>query len=86
MRQMPQFLREAGLDLIASFAYVVADMGRADFWEPLLTSLVKLLPRAGAMTDSEAADWTAAMRRRSDQGTFFGASNYYAYIARKPRS
>lgn len=83
MRQMPQLLREAGVDLIASFAYVVADMGKADFWDPLLKSLVKLLPKAGAMTESGAAEWAATMFRRSDQGTFFGASNYYAYVARK---
>jgi len=83
MRQMPQLLREAGVDLVASFAYVVADMGQADFWDPLLKSLVKLLPKAGAMTDSQAAAWTAAMHRRSDHGTFFGASNYYGYVAMK---
>jgi hypothetical protein len=33
MRQMPQLLREAGLQLLAAFSYVVADVGRADFWE-----------------------------------------------------
>jgi hypothetical protein len=31
MRQMPQLLRETGLDLIASFGNVVADVGKADF-------------------------------------------------------
>jgi len=83
MRQMPQLLREAGLELVAAFPYVVADVGRADFWESSVKSLVKLLPKAGAMTDSQAAEWAAAMFRRSDQGTFFGASNYYGYIAQK---
>lgn len=83
MRQMPQLLREAGLQLVAAFPYVVAELGRADFWESAIKSFVKLLPKAGAMTDSQAAEWAAAMFRRSDQGTFFGACNYYGYVAAK---
>jgi ubiquinone/menaquinone biosynthesis C-methylase UbiE len=83
MRHMPQLLREAGLELVAAFPYVVAELGRADFWESAIKSFVKLLPKAGAMTDSQAAVWAAAMFRRSDQGTFFGASNYYGYVATK---
>lgn len=84
MREMPQLLREAGLQLIAAFPYVVAEIGRADFWDPAIKSLVKLLPKAGAMTESQAAEWAAAMFRRSDEGTFFGASNFYGYVAAKP--
>jgi ubiquinone/menaquinone biosynthesis C-methylase UbiE len=83
MRQMPQLLREAGLEPVAAFPNLVAEVGRADFWESAIRSFVKLLPRAGAMTDAQAADWAAGMFRRSDQGTFFGASNYYGYVARK---
>ena len=83
MRQMPQLLREAELDLVAAFPHVVAEMGRADFWEGAIQSLEKLLPKAGAMTESQASEWAAGMLRRSDQGTFFGASNYYGYVAAK---
>jgi ubiquinone/menaquinone biosynthesis C-methylase UbiE len=84
MREMPQLLREAGLRLIATFPYVVADVGRADFWEPAIKSLVKLLPKSGAMTEGQAADWAATMFRLSDEGTFFAASNFYSYVAAKP--
>jgi ubiquinone/menaquinone biosynthesis C-methylase UbiE len=84
MRQMPQLLREAGLQLVTSFAYVVPDVGRADFFDSAIKSFTKLLPKAGAMTESEAADWAGAMFRRSDEGTFFGACNYYGYVAAKP--
>jgi ubiquinone/menaquinone biosynthesis C-methylase UbiE len=86
MRQMPQLLREAGLQLAATFAYVVADVGRADFWDTSIKSLTRLLPKAGAMTEAQAAEWVAAMFQRSDQGTFFGACNYYSYVAAKPRA
>ena len=83
MRQMPQFLRDAGLQLVTSFAYVVPDVGRADFWDTSIKSLIKLLPKSGAMTDAQAAEWADAMFRRSEQGTFFGACNYYGYVAAK---
>ena len=76
-------LRHAGLQLVTSFAYVVPDVGRADFWDTSIKSLIKLLPKAGAMTESQAAEWANAMFRRSDQGTFFGACNYYGYVAAK---
>jgi len=36
------------------------------------------------MTESQAEAWAAAMLERSEQGTFFGASNYYAFVAMKP--
>jgi SAM-dependent methyltransferase len=81
MRQMPQLLREAGLQFVGAFSYVVAEVGRADFWEPAIRSFLKLLPKAGAMTEPEVAAWADAMFRRSDQGTFFGACNYYSYVA-----
>lgn len=84
MRQMPQLLREAGLVLEAAFPHVIAEMGRADFWESAIQSLGKLLPKAGAMTEEEASQWAAGMLRRSGEGTFFGASNYYGYVAAKP--
>jgi ubiquinone/menaquinone biosynthesis C-methylase UbiE len=83
MREMPQLLREAGLQIVAAFPYVLAEVGRADFWDTAITSLVKLLPKAGAMTEPQAAEWAASMRRRSEEGTFFGASNYYGYVVVK---
>ena len=83
MRQMPQLLRDAGLDLINSCAYVVADIGKADFWVSAIQSFVRLLPKAGAMTEVEVRGWADTMTRRSEEGIFFGASNYYSFVARR---
>ncbi|MEO6743235.1 MAG: methyltransferase domain-containing protein [Caldimonas sp.] len=80
MRQMPQLLLEAGLALTASFSYVVADLGKADFWETAIQSFVRLLPKAGAMTEVEARAWADAMLNRSAHGVFFGACNYYSFV------
>ena len=81
MREMPQLLQEAGLALDAAFANVVADIGKADFMAPGLQSMLRVLPRSGAMTDSEARTWVEAMMKRSDQGIYFGAINFYSYVA-----
>jgi len=83
MREMPQLLKEAGLALETSFAYVVADIARADFFAPGLQSLLRVLPKSGAMTESEARDWVNTLSRQSDEGTYFGASNFYSYVARR---
>jgi ubiquinone/menaquinone biosynthesis C-methylase UbiE len=83
MREMPQLLQDAGLVLEAAFAHVVADIGRADFFAPGLQSLLRVLPRSGAMSESEAQAWVNAMLKRSEQGTYFGASNFYSYVARR---
>ena len=83
MRQMPELLREAGLELVVSFGHVVADIGKADFWAPAIDSFLRLVPKSGTMTDAEIQSWATSMRRRSEQGIFFGASNYYAFVARR---
>jgi ubiquinone/menaquinone biosynthesis C-methylase UbiE len=83
MRQMPGLLRDAGLELAVSFGHVVADIGKADFWAPAIESFLRLVPKSGTMTDTEIQSWATSMRRRSDQGIFFGASNYYAFVARR---
>ncbi len=83
MREMPHLLKQAGLVLEASFAHVVADIGKADFFAPGLQSLLRVLPKSGAMSESEARAWVNAMLKQSEDGTYFGASNFYSYVARR---
>ncbi len=84
MRQMPRLLRAAGLELVASFSYVLAEAGKANFWSSAIEAYRRLMPRSGAMTEEEANAWAAALRSDSDAGIFFGSSNYYAYVAKRP--
>lgn len=83
MRQMPLLLRDAGLTLTAGLPSVVADIGTADFFAPGLTSFRRLLPQAGAMDEATANAWVEARLQESATGTFFGASAFYAYLARR---
>ena len=83
MRQMPLMLREAGLAIVQAFPSVVADIGTADFWVPLIEALRRLVPQSGVMDEATINAWADARLRESTDGVFFGASNFYAYVARR---
>jgi ubiquinone/menaquinone biosynthesis C-methylase UbiE len=84
MRHLPRLLRAAGLELVTSFAYVLSEIGKAHFWASAIEAYRKLVAKAGVMTDNEANTWAASLRSDSDAGVFFGSSNYYGYVARRP--
>jgi ubiquinone/menaquinone biosynthesis C-methylase UbiE len=84
MRQMPRLIQQAGLEMVRTFPYIMAEVGEGDFWLSAIDSFEKLAPKSGAITEDEAASWANALHKASDQGVFFGASNYYTYIARRP--
>jgi len=84
MRQMPVLAREAELELIGSFPHVLAEVGKADFWVSAIESFRRLMPTAGVMSASEASAWADRLMQASESGLFFGASNYYGYVLRKP--
>jgi SAM-dependent methyltransferase len=84
MRIMPRLLKESGLVLRDATSYVVADIGAADFFKAALPLFRILLPRAGAMTEASAIEYVSTLEAASDKGYFFGASNFYTYIAERP--
>jgi ubiquinone/menaquinone biosynthesis C-methylase UbiE len=86
MRQMPRLLKTAGLQPVTSFSYILAEVGKADFWAPAIESFRRLVPKSGIMTEEEADVWAEGLRLDSVAGVFFGASNYYGYVARRPSS
>jgi len=43
-----------------------------------------LLPQGGTMTAAEADAWADALRQDSEAGVFFGACNFYSYVAKRP--
>lgn len=85
MRQLPRLLQAAGLELVASESYVLSEIGKADFWASAIDAYRKLVAKAGVMTERDANAWAAALQGDSDAGIFFGSSNYYAYVARRPK-
>ena len=81
MRAMPRLLADAGVELVWSKGYVVADIGRMDFWRSSLVSQRVLLPKAGVMSEADANALIDRLERASVENRFFGASNFYTYIA-----
>ena len=84
MRDMPRLLREAELDLAESEGVLYADVGAGGFWPNTAETFGGVLERSGQIEPDVAADWRAFQRRAVEERTFFGASNYYTYLARRP--
>jgi len=42
-----------------------------------------LVPRSGVMGEAEITAWADARVQESAEGTFFGASNFYAYVTKR---
>lgn len=84
MRQMPRLIQQSGLEMIRMFPYIMVEVGKGDFWLSAINAYEKLAPKSGVMTEKEATSWADALYKSSDRGVFFGASNYYTYIARRP--
>jgi SAM-dependent methyltransferase len=83
MRDLPRFLPEAGLRLVASQAHVYAEAGSGGFMLNLAETYGPLAASAGAVSGAQVDEWLADQRRSAEDGTFFAACNYYAYIAEK---
>jgi hypothetical protein len=42
------------------------------------------MAKAGTMSAEAADAWAASLVADAKNGVFFGASNYYSYVARRP--
>lgn len=85
MRRMPRLARAAGLEIEAVLPGVITETGTGDFWLSGVQAFRKLGPSSGVATAAEADAWVGALEDASARGVFFGSSNYYAYILRRPR-
>lgn len=72
MRTIPRSLAGIGFDLVWSRGYLVADIGRMDFWAPGITSFRVLLPKASAMSETKAGAFADSLERASAESRFFG--------------
>ena len=84
MREMPRLLRSVGLECVEMFSNVLAEVGAADYWLSAIETYQRLLVVTGTMTADEAAGWADGLLSDSANGVFFGSSNFYTYLARRP--
>jgi SAM-dependent methyltransferase len=84
MRDLPRLLRAAGLDLVESDGTLYADIGSSRFWVGAAESYGVLLARSGLFPQAVVDTWRAFQVQAAADNTFFGASNYYTYLTRRP--
>jgi ubiquinone/menaquinone biosynthesis C-methylase UbiE len=82
MRELPRLLPKAGLRLIATQAHVYAEAGSSSFLLNLAETYGPLAASTGQVPAAHVDAWLAGQRRSAEDGTFFAACNYYAYVAR----
>ena len=83
MRVLPRLLPTAGLRLIATQAHVYAEVGSSTFMLSLAETYAPLMASSGLLPAAQVDAWLADQRRSAEDGTFFAACNYYAYVARR---
>jgi SAM-dependent methyltransferase len=84
MRDMPRLLSEVGLELVEADGELYAEIGRGSFWVSATESYGALLARSNVLPGALLDDWRAFQARSATDNTFFGASNYYTYLTRRP--
>jgi hypothetical protein len=83
MRELPRLLPKAGLRLTATQAHVYAEAGSSSFMLNLAETYGPLAVSTGLVPAADVDAWLADQRRSAEDGTFFAACNYYAYIAQR---
>ena len=84
MRDMPRVLHEAGLQLMEADGTLYANIGTGSFWLGACESYGVLLARSGLLPPAIVEEWQAFQAQSAGNETFFAASNYYTYLARRP--
>jgi len=83
MRRLPRMAKAAGLSVERCFSYLIAEVGKPDFFEGLVDTIGSMLSSSGVSTEDEAAAISADLKTAAAEGIFFGACNYYGYVLRK---
>ena len=83
MRELPRLLPNAGLRLTATQAHVYAEAGSSSFLLNLAETYGPLAASTGLVHAADVDAWLTDQRRSAEDGTFFAACNYYAYVARR---
>lgn len=83
MRQLPDLLRGQGLEIVDFISDVYAEAGQGAFYANLAEAYVPMAVKAGTIAEVAGEKWLATQRDAVVAKSFFGACNYYTYLARK---
>jgi SAM-dependent methyltransferase len=85
IRQLPGLFVDMGFAIETHRSYVIADVGRAEFFRENLTTWRRLLPVSGVIGKADADLLMNSLEAASAAGTLFWANNFYTFVARKTR-
>lgn len=71
------------MELTHANGALYADLGTGNFWANAAETYGAVLARAEPLPHTVMDDWRAFQERSVDENTFFGASNYYTFLARR---
>jgi len=81
MRDLPRLLPAVGLEVVDAHGVLYANIGSGLFWPNAAQAYSAVLRRSGALPLAVIEEWQAFQGRSVEDQTFFGASNYYTYLA-----
>ena len=85
MRELPSVLKDHGLEIVEFLPEVLAEAGRGSFFMNMAESYIPIAENAGTIAAPVGSDWLSAQKSASENRTFFGACNFYTFLARKTR-
>lgn len=84
MPSLPRWFRQVGLEMAETLPHVYAEIGTGGYFKSFAETYAPMVSRAGLVSKEKVDTWLAEQRRAMEEGTFFAACNYYAYLARRP--
>jgi ubiquinone/menaquinone biosynthesis C-methylase UbiE len=85
MRDLPRLFREVGLELVSGTGTVYAETGSSGFWANFAQSYGAVLAQSALLPRTVVEDWVRYQAQAVQENIFFGASNYYTYLAHAPQ-
>jgi len=83
MRDLPFLLSHAGLHIIATLSYVLAEIGTGSFFASAIETFAPLVAQAELLPQEQVDAWLMWQRQAIADGVFFASSNYYTYIVQR---
>ena len=84
LRELPRLLRRHGLVIEAVLDHVYSEIGHSQFFLVMAEYAAPMLGASGKVATEDVDRWLRELRSANDDDVFFGACNYYTYIAQEP--
>jgi SAM-dependent methyltransferase len=83
MRHLPAMLKDNGFFVQDGIFDVYVDVGESAFMIGIMEYITPIVIGSGQVDEVDGKTLLADLRKRNEDGRFFGSCNFYAYIAEK---